>query len=115
MWYPRCFALGTKKKPYTSCNAFRAPDYDHAADLSPSEHEDAAPHLRPSSVDISRSKGKSYQHLLGLHNMGELHVAVSGKIMAIAAGKVRRLSFDAVGCLYSRWSITAPYFRQLRS
>ncbi len=85
MFYPRCFAVGTTKA-YPTCKAFCDSDYDLSADIETPPV--IAPHLKPSSIDVSRAQGQSYEYLLGLHKMGELHVAVSGKVMAIAAGKV---------------------------
>ena len=77
--------MGTAVKGYVTCTTRQEPDYDPAMDLA---DEDRAEHMRPSAMDLQRSKNKSWEYLLDGRRPGEFSVGVHGKILAIAAGHV---------------------------
>lgn len=80
--FPRCFATGTSKKPYTTCTTNRS-EYSEDFEPIPNDYE-------PNTWDLARARSlDDIEYLLRPHHCGEVYVTCRGKQLALAAGHVR--------------------------
>ena len=66
--HPCTFAIGTKKKPYTTAVAQR--DDDYTPDLDACTEQDQMPWLVPSAMDLQRSKERGKGRFLRWQRTG---------------------------------------------
>ncbi|KAF8055810.1 hypothetical protein FPV67DRAFT_1788202 [Lyophyllum atratum] len=75
---PRCFAMGTAEKGYTTATVDRS-DYDDQVEPLDSTHT-------PNQHDLKRSKNEPFEYLVKRTKPGELCAAARGKQLVMAAG-----------------------------
>ncbi|PIL36895.1 hypothetical protein GSI_00585 [Ganoderma sinense ZZ0214-1] len=80
--FPRCFAVGTLNKPYTTCTVDHRPPFADptALGLAPGIHS-------VNDADVRRAEGQPFHSLLGSVPGGRLFVRARGKELVVAAGQ----------------------------
>ncbi|KAL7281918.1 hypothetical protein ACG7TL_003385 [Trametes sanguinea] len=79
--FPRVFAVGTKKKSYTTCTVDTGELCDYQESLEPVPED-----YSPDKADLSKAKGKPFARYLKPLTSGELFVRARGKEIVFAAG-----------------------------
>ncbi|OSC97968.1 hypothetical protein PYCCODRAFT_1376170 [Trametes coccinea BRFM310] len=79
--FPRVFAIGTKKKPYTTCTVDTGELCDYQESLEP-----VPDGYTPDKFDLSKAQGKPFARYLKPLTAGELFVKARGKEIVFAAG-----------------------------
>ncbi|KAM5531772.1 hypothetical protein V8D89_014542 [Ganoderma adspersum] len=84
IFFPRCFTVGTAKKPYTTCTVDRRPQFLDPISFAP---QFSATTVAVEQVDLRRAEDQAFRSLLGVLQGGELFVRARGKELVIAVGQ----------------------------